>query len=421
MTAFQSTIRTIQIITLIILSGLVCGCPRSTDTASDDPLGAADDYWPPWVTKTTTDSASINWRGDSSQSGSVLYATSAYYTEHQSFDKTAAAGTAWYQHLDLTGLEPNTSYSYWVKPSANENEFGVRTFRTMPVGGPFKFIVISDSQEGHNYDETMRFKYVADAIAKEPDALFILDGGDYARFDKESRWATFFQVADPMLAKFAVFPVIGNHEYHNYDSTIVTPSAAVYFHNAYDMPLNYSFDCADVRFVILNSPDPNNANGADPHTSLALTQSQAPWLEEKLNVNMSGIFTMHHHPIWDDNKTVCDPNLQPWETLYHTYGISATFAGHKHNYQSYIVGGIPYFIVGTAGGPFTALAEIHPDGFRDGMAGHLGYLRVTVDPENNTATAEQIAVASVTDSDSATLPVVFDAPKIDDTVTFPLR
>jgi hypothetical protein len=228
-------------------------------------------------------------------------------------------------------------------------------------------------------------------------------------------------VADPMFAKFTIYPAIGNHEYHNYDSTIGTPSDAVYFHHAYDMPLDYSFDCAGVRFIILNSPDPNNANLDDPQTSLDLTQSQATWLEEQLNAKMSGIFTIHHHPIWDDNTTTCDPNLQSWETLYHTYRISANFAGHKHNYQSYIVGGIPYFIVGTAGGPCAELADTHPAGFRYGETRRLGYLRVTVDPENNTATAEQVAVASVTDNDSSTLPVVFDKPSIDDTVTFPLR
>jgi hypothetical protein len=176
----------------------------------------SNDYWAPWVTKTTTNSATINWRGENNGSGLIEYATSSYFNQHHSFENTISSQiAAQYQHVPLTGLEPNTSYTYCVRPSGNESAFGNRTFRTMPVSGPFTFIVVCDSQEGSHYLETKRFKYVAEAIANESDVLFILHGGDFARFDNDSRWATFFQLADGMLANFTIFPTIGNHEYHN--------------------------------------------------------------------------------------------------------------------------------------------------------------------------------------------------------------
>ncbi|MCX5902308.1 MAG: fibronectin type III domain-containing protein, partial [Proteobacteria bacterium] len=191
----------------LILFCLFCSVPAIADTG---------DYWAPWVTKTTTNSATINWRGESDGLGEIDYATSSYYNEHQNFDKTTASQTTGaYQHVQLTGLEPNTSYIYRVRPSGHEDVFSNRTFRTMPVSGPFTFIVISDSQEGHNYTEAMRFKLVADAIAKETDVLFILHGGDYAGHDSEGLWTKYFQAADAMLAKFPIFTTIGNHEYHN--------------------------------------------------------------------------------------------------------------------------------------------------------------------------------------------------------------
>ena len=177
--------------------------------------------------------------------------------------------------------------------------FGNRTFRTMPISGPFTFIVISDSQEGHNYTEWMRFKYVADAVANETDVLFILHGGDYAGHDSVDLWDTYFEVADGMLAKNAIFTNIGNHEYHNASGGGNPPAAADQYHRSYDMPLNYSFDCAGTRFIILNTPDPQNANGDDPQTSLALAMSQESWLREQLDNNLAGTFTIHHHPIWD--------------------------------------------------------------------------------------------------------------------------
>ena len=52
----------------------------SVDTVKNAFAGG---YWEPWVTKLTTDSATINWRGDNNVSGSVEYATSSYYNEHQ--------------------------------------------------------------------------------------------------------------------------------------------------------------------------------------------------------------------------------------------------------------------------------------------------------------------------------------------------
>lgn len=400
---------------LLILFCLFCIVPATAAMAVD--------YWAPWVTNLSTNSATINWHGASDKSGTIDYATSQYYDEHKKFDKTISSPTkAAYQHVELTGLEPNTSYVCRVKPEGDTDVFSNRTFRTMPVSGPFTFIVISDSQEGHNYTEAMRFKPVADAIAKEKDVLFILHGGDYAGHDSEGLWTKYFQAADAMLAKFPIFTTIGNHEYHNSGGD--TPTDADQYHWSYgiaaDGSLNHSFDCAGVRFIILDSPDPNT--GEDPHTSLALAQKQAPWLEALLKDNMAGVFTMHHHPIWDYFNSTNNPDLQPWEDLYHAYNISANFAGHTHTYQRYSVEGIPYFIVGTAGGRFADLiSDSIPVWYVKGITRNLGYLKVTVDPANNTATAQQIFVAWVVEDDSAETPQVYDPPFIYDTITFPLR
>ncbi len=378
------------------------------------------DYWAPWVTKTTTNSATINWRDTGAVTGSIEYATSLYYNEHQKFDQTTLSlTTGTFHHELLNGLQPNTSYTYRVRPSNNTEVFSNRTFRTLPLSGPFTFIVISDPQEGHNYTEVQRFKYVADAIAKEKDVLFILHGGDYARFDDESRWATFFQVSDEMLSKFTIFPTIGNHEYHNIaNNTLIT--AANNYRAAFDVPLYYSFDCAGVRFISLNSPDPDNANGDDPQSSLKLAQSQAPWLNEQLNNKMLGTFTIHHHPIWSEGRTTLDSNLQPWETVYHTYNISATFAGHVHNYQRLLVQGIPYFINGNAGGPFAVLSNTVPAGYQTGATNQVGYLKVRVDPTNNVATAQEILIAHFNVSDSNEAAYVYSQPVVGDTITFSL-
>jgi len=409
--------------TLIAAGGfLVSSC--GNDSSTPGVLVPVTEYnWSPWVTETTTTSAIINWRADDAGSGKIEFATSSYYDEHKRFDKTAETSkTGAYQHVHLTGLAPDTTYVYRVRPSANPNVYSNRTFRTMPESGPFTFIVISDS-----HAQEKRFKYVADAIYEyEKDALFILDGGDYASWDSDEYWDYYFRYADKMLSKLPLFHTIGNHEYHNKGHADGPPTDASLYHSSFDVPqggaLNYSFDCSGIRFVVLNSPDPNVANGDDPQTSLALAKSQEAWLRVQLDNTMKGTFTIHHHPIWDYSSSASNPHLQPWETLYHDYPISANFAGHTHSYQRYSVQGIPYFIVGNAGGKFVNLdgGNGPPKWYQYGHTRELGYLRVTVDPEKNTATAEEIFIGSVKTNDSEHV-TVYKTPKLADVITFPLR
>ncbi len=421
---------------VLVLLCVFCIVPAIAQTSSD--------YWSPWVTETTTDSATINWQSETKESGEIYYATTSYFNQHHSFEKRTSARTAArYQHVQLTGLEPNTSYTYWVRPSGDKSAFGNRTFSTFPISGPFTFIVVGDTREGYNYPETKRFKYVADAIANESNVLFVLHGGDFARFDYKHRWADFFQCADRMLANSTFFPVIGNHEYHNVsnenldeehyhicpeqcrpcNANCSPPTAAVNYHSAFDMPLNYSFDCASIRFVILNSPDVNYSCCDDPQTSTPLAMSQAPWLQQLLNNDMSGTFTLHHHPIWDAGRTTINSNLSSWEDLYHNYSISANFAGHTHNYQRYNISGIPYFVVGNGGAPNDAVnnSTKYPAGLQSVLPMQLGYLKVTVDPANNTATAWEITVANLTCWQCDEAPQLYNPPVINDTITFALK
>jgi acid phosphatase type 7 len=386
-------------------------------------LDSVPDYWAPWVTKASTHSVTINWHGEAGGTGVVEYATSAYYAKHQRLNKQVKAKTpATYQHVKLAGLKPDTAYIYRVRPSGNADAFQNRAFRTMPLSGPFTFIVISDTQEGPHYPEAKRFKLVADAVATEPDALFILHGGDNARFDDAGRWALYFEAADAMLAKFPIFTAIGNHEHHDINNPANPPTPAVQYNSCYDVPMHYSFDCAGIRFVILETPDVANANGDDPHTSLALAESQRSWLEKQVRNNMLGTFTLHHHPIWDFFSTTSNPNLQPWEDLYHEYSISATFAGHTHDYQRHDVAGIPYFIVGDGGGDCADLVSNDPPPvwYQFGKAKILGYLKVTVYPKSNLAIAQEIFVAWVLQDDDDETPTLFDPPLMSDAIAFPL-
>ncbi len=406
----------VMFFTLLTAVLSIFGCQKEIE---EIPSYSYSDYWSPWVTKTTTDNATINWRGRSDASGVVHYDNTDYYTTNHEFRYSiSTTNDDRYQHVKIDRLDEDMSYTYQVKLD-DGHLFGVHSFRTMPESGPFKFIVISDPQEGHNYNLEDRFKYVAEAVAKEPDVAFVLCGGDYTRFDAVKGWCRFFQVALPMISKIAIFPTIGNHEYHKDGGA--KPTGADHYRWSFDVPLYYSFDCANIRFCVLASPDPNSAKKDDPQTSRAYAESQAGWLYDQLNNQLAGNFTIQHDPIWNAGNNARDENLGVWDDYFRQFNISANFSGHRHNYQRFFVDGIPYFIVGTAGGACSKVDEPHPDGFIIGENRHLGYLRVYVDPEAGTARAEQVCIGYVTEDDSGTLPVLFQPPQIHDSVDFPLQ
>ena len=399
----------------VLAAGIPVGFSSNKTTGTAPVLEEmSTNYWAPWITKTSTTSATINWWQETNGTGIIKYANASYYNQYNGFDKTIAdAEVTQYHHVLLTGLDPNTSYKYWVKPLNHETVFNNRTFRTMPVSGPFTFIVISDTHANEN-----RFRYVADALNSEQDALFILDGGDFSKNDNASIWTYFFDYGDGMLANYTIYTNIGNHEYHNIGDHSLTD--AYEYRNAFDYPLNYSFDCAGIRFVVLDSPDPNNTNDQNP--TLAHSESQVSWLKDQLDNNMSGTFVIDHHPIWTYGRASSDSALQPWETLFQKYPISAYFAGHIHSYQRFSVNGTPYFIVANGGGGFISLSDgkPFPPSYIYGATKELGYLKVTVDPANNMATANEYFVASLPDYNSTTGTVI-NPPLLADSITFPLK
>ena len=405
-----------RILGTFFLLGMISIAPVLADTWENN--------WAPWVTNTTTTSANINWRQDTDGNGSIAYAKTGDYARTGRLDTTVTDMSATpYHHVLLAGLEPATSYTYLVKPSGNPGIFSPRAFLTMPKRGPYTFVVISDAQEGSAYSEDQRFHYVADAIAKEPDVLFILSGGDHARFDNYGHWSIFFHNADGMFSNTTIFPAIGNHEYHDINHGDA-PTTATYYHYAFPGPLNYSFDVAGIRYIVLNSPDPNEAILAhtdNPTPSLNLTVSQVSWLQSQLDNRLPGTFTLQHNPNWLDGWTTVEPRYAPWDSLYQQYGISASFSGHIHAYERYSINSIPYFIVGNAGGPASEINATLPSGYQNSSTRRLGYLKVTVDPANNSATAQEIIVGYAYSDDYNRTPFIYPLPVTDETLTFPLK
>jgi len=381
------------------------------DLFGADELAAAYrwSFWGPYVTWTTPNAATINWRQGPAGTGYVEYATLAYYIANSKYSNTVTDSEVHnYHHVQLTGLLPGTEYVYHVVPGSATTTFTSQTFRTMPVSGPYSFLVYGDTREDDTKREYSRSTwaldhgYVAEAMSKETDAYFVIHVGDMAQYTdyKDNldmdRWWTFFDRASPLLAKTAIFPAIGNHEYRKKDRGYL--KEAYYYDRAFPGSHTYYFDCANIRYIVLSTSDPIHGiygKNHDPGPSTQLVTAQDNFLRQQLNGNQAGTFVTYHYPSWRDGKTsVYYTALTPWEQLFNDYAVSAVFTGHVHNYQRYLVNGRQYFVIGNggAGGGNTAFIDPIPP-TKQTLRKGLGYVKVTVDPERQTGTAEAKYVA----------------------------
>lgn len=360
-------------------------------------------FWAPYVTWTTPNAATINWRQGPAGTGYVEYASLAYYIANSRYSSTVTDSEVHnYHHVQLTGLLPGTEYIYHVVPGGATTTFTSQTFRTMPVSGPYSFLVYGDTREGDESKWALDHGYVAEAMSKETDAYFVIHVGDMARYTdyKDNldmdRWWTFFDRASPLLAKTAIFPAIGNHEYRKKDRGYL--KEAYYYDRAFPDSHTYYFDCANIRYIVLSTSDPIHGiygKNHDPGPSTQLVTAQDNFLRQQLNGNQAGTFVTYHYPSWRDGKTsVYYTALTPWEQLFNDYAVSAVFTGHVHNYQRYLVNGRQYFVIGNggAGGGNTTFINPIPSTNQTLRKG-LGYVKVTVDPEWQTGTAEVKYVA----------------------------
>lgn len=132
------------------------------------------------------------------------------------------------------------------------------------------------------------------------------------------------------------FPSLGNHDW-------IAAGAAPYL-NYFTLPGNeryYDFVWGPVHLFALDS---------DSHEPDGITQNstQATWLQNQLassTVKWRLVY-MHHAPYSSGTAHGSTPNLQ-WQ--YQSWGATAVFAGHEHNYERIIKNGFPYFVDGAGG------------------------------------------------------------------------
>ncbi len=246
--------------------------------------------------------------------------------------------------LDLTGLDPGTSYVWSLDEGGIEARASFTTAPSTDV--PFTFIVFGDTRTRHEVHRKAEEKVVSEK------ASFVLHTGDLvSNGNKADDWDKFFEIERDLLSNVPFYPTPGNHE----------QNALVYF-KYFSFPggngHRYSFNWGAVHVAAIDT----NEIGDSPQARASFLQEELEWLRQDLSRNKKTLtFVFMHHPLYtaiESRRSHAADLAAKIEPVLLAGGVTAVFAGHDHNYQHHLKSGIHYIVTGGGGAPLYDVSPI---------------------------------------------------------------
>lgn len=325
--------------------------------------------------------------------------------------EAATASTTVANHCWLTGLNPDTQYTYKVFVNGEEWAAGerrdwmvagerqglvtagnayVNQFRThpdpsKPYGRPFTFAVLGDFGTGVRKPSSTnrRQREVAEALHEAVDRYdvrFVLTAGDniYAgrtllmipmgdQGDEDDDWFfTYYQPYRYLLNRIPVYPSIGNHDSSESE---VRDDRTQLFDNFYineriageeksgrssvGPGLFYRFPFgSDAEFICIDTSKEPEVFGH----RLFLHPKHADFLRQTFGVSLASttpprwrIPYCHHPPFSAGPLHLNTDEMDTLLPLLKQGGVRVMFSGHEHNFQHSNHDGIDYFVTGGGG------------------------------------------------------------------------
>jgi MYXO-CTERM domain-containing protein len=323
----------------------------------------------PYLQTLTPSSVVVVWTTDVSSESLVRYGSSP-----STLDKSASAGSGTQHEVKITGLSANTRYYYSVGTSGKTLAGGDADhyFVTAPTPGTkkkFRAWIVGDSGTG-NSNQMDVWNAMLGRVGAYYRPHIYLHMGDMAYADgTTSQFTTrFFAPYETLLRNTVIWPTLGNHEGHSSDS----PTQSGPYYTAYVLPkaaeagglpsgteAYYSFDYANVHFIVLDSYDtPRQPTGA-----------MMTWMKNDLAATTQDwVIAFWHHPPYTKGSHDSDTEsalIQMREyalPILEAGGVDLVLAGHSHIYErSFLVDGA-YATPTTAAGKIKDNGDGKPDG-----------------------------------------------------------
>lgn len=316
----------------------------------------------PYIQRVSSSSAVVVWTTDVTSAGTVDYGSSP-----GALNLSASSPSAGTQHeVEIAGLEPDTRYYYAVRSGAVlAGGDADHYFDTAPVVGSttkFRAWVVGDSGTGGSRQAQVRDAMLAYAGAYRPELFLHVGDMAYSDGTTDEFSYNFFAPYRDILKNTVTWPAMGNHEGHSSDSGTQTGP----YYTAYVLPTQgqagglssgteayYSFDWANVHFVVLDSHDsPREPGGA-----------MLSWMQSDLAAtDQDWIVAYWHHPPYTKGSHDSDGEGQLVDMrenalpILEAAGVDLVLAGHSHIYER------SFLIDGAYDTPTTAAGHLVDDG-----------------------------------------------------------
>ena len=283
-----------------------------------------------WITDAEGLSAMLRWRETGTEEWQV-----EPVTEIARVNVRGDHGTFTSYSVDLKDLKPNTSYDYMAVTNDGTNDYtsDTYTFRTLPDGKAFSFVLISDLQstneEGYLPFLCTSETFLTDTI--HPD--FIVNLGDLTEDDTMAEWQFLFDELQPVLASTPVAYVPGNHEskgdviYSHFKGRTNLPQG---MDDDMLKETTASFVVGDVCFVILNTEPYTGIDGANAsQDKMNFYAQEKAWAKEVFEASgcTYRILLAHAGLVQDDDAATAF-----LEAMCEELEVDLFFNGHIHNY-----------------------------------------------------------------------------------------
>ena len=301
----------------------------------------------PYLQLGTPTSIVVRWRTDAATDSRVLFGAQPGALSSAVLDPT---GTT--EHVvTLTGLSPATTYYYAVGTSTEvlAGDDADHVFVTAPpdgTSGPIRIWVLGDSGTGNQDALAVRDAYLAYTGQRRTDLWLMLGDNAYPSGTDAEYQTKLFDIYPMMLRRSVLWPTLGNHDGVSADSATQSgpyydifslPTAAQAGGLASGTEAYYSFDFANIHFVVLDSFETDRASGG----------AMLTWLDQDLDATLQDwIIAFWHHPPYSKGSHDSDTEIELVEMrenalpILDAHGVDLTLTGHSHSYErSFLIDG----------------------------------------------------------------------------------
>jgi acid phosphatase type 7 len=329
------------------------GTPATPPKKAKRPLMGlqADLLRGPYLQMATPTSMTVRWRTTVYDRSRVKYGLSKDNLNMRVDDSTLVN-----EHIiTLNNLKPNTKYYYTIGNLADTTLQGDEQnyFYSFPEKDSEQLIRIAGFGDCGN--NSINQRTVRDQVIKYLgndylNAWILMGDNAYSDGTDAEFQAKFFNIyKDELLKKYPLYPVPGNHDYHDFQSASASDQNKMAYYQNFTVPTKaeaggvpsntksyYSFDIGNVHFLALDSYGPDK-KGMHLYDQMG---EQTEWVKKDLAANKrKWVVAYWHHPPYtmgshdSDKESLLVKIRENFIKTLEDYGVDLVLCGHSHVYE----------------------------------------------------------------------------------------